>query len=85
MTKFNYKNRFLVSNDEIDLIKNYYQKFTKVNNNNNLKDEAFKIAQKFSEFQNDFNFKFNKSSLEKRKVPNEAEDISNTENLKKKI
>ena len=55
MTKFNNKQRFLVSNDEIDLIKNNYQKFTKINNKNNFKDEELKIAQKFSEFQNDFN------------------------------
>ena len=45
LTKFNNKNRFLDSNDEIDLIKNYYQKFTKIKNKNNLKDEELKIAQ----------------------------------------
>ena len=67
----------MVSNDEKDSIKNYYQKFTKINNNNNLKDEELKIAQKLSEFQNGFNLKINKSGLEKRKNLYEAEDISN--------
>ena len=81
LTKLNVTNRFLVSNNEIDSIKNYYKKFTKFNNNNNMKDEELKIAQKYSEFQNDLNFKINKSGLEKRKVLYEAEDISNKKKL----
>ena len=77
-------NGFLVSNDEIDSIKNYYQKFTKIDNNNYLKDEELKIAQKFTEFQNEFNLKINKSGLEKRKNLNEAENISNKKKSKNK-
>ena len=74
----------MVSNDEKDSIKNYYQKFIKFNYNNNLKDEELKIAQKFSEFKNDFDLKINKSGLEKRKVLNEAKDISNKKYLNEK-
>ena len=43
-----------------------------------------KIAQKFSEFKNDFDLKINKSGLEKRKVLNEAKDISNKKYLNEK-
>ena len=50
LLQLNNANRFVVSNDEIDSIKNYYKKFTKINNYNNFKDEELKIAQKYSEF-----------------------------------